>query len=162
MQYLAWFVFQEGSTCCYFVVGHLTAKNLTPTLASAKRCHSSVVCNFPSAPDDIRERTADDCVVDIGDFRSIRMQLNRGLSKSSIGASFPAGTRSLLPALSQDSCEIMFPSPSCVGVWAELDLRIGQKRGCLILLSSPFFILFFRRPLFTLSICYCSVQKTFA
>lgn len=135
-----------------FVVDHLIAKNLPLIFASAEHCHSSVAWNFPPSPNDIRAHTADYCWVDIGAFRSIRTQHKRGLSKSSIGASSSAGTRSPLPVLVQDSYEIVFPSPYCMGIWAQLDLCIGWKSECLILLSSPF-LFFFRRQLFALSVC---------
>ena len=86
--------FRKVLPAAIFVVDHLIAENLTLIPASAKHCHSSVTCNFPSSPNDIRECTADYCLMDIGDFRSIRMQHKRGLSKSNTGASSPAGTRS--------------------------------------------------------------------
>lgn len=141
-QYLTWFVFQKASTCCYFVMDHFITKNLTLMLTSAKCCHSSVICNFPSSPNDITECTADCCLMDIGDFRSIRMQHKRGLSKSNIGASSPAGAHSLLPAQLQDFCEIILPFPCCIGIWAEVCR--GQKSECLILLSWPLLFFFFK------------------
>lgn len=129
-----------------FCYGSLDAHNLMLALGSDERCHSAVICNFHSSPNDVSERTPDQCLMDTGDFRSIRTLCKHGSSNSNISS-----LALRLPALLQDLYKAWLACSLYVGIGAQLDLHVGQKSECFMLLFTPFSL--FCRPLICF-ICY--------